>query len=112
MKSKFAKCAIIACTVLLFSACSKSSSTYGSNTPPAGSNSNKVSIYNMSFAAAVTTVTKGTTLTWTNNDNTTHTVTANDNSFASNNLNKGDSYTHTFSSIGTFAYHCSIHPVL
>lgn len=63
----------------------------------------------MSFAAAVTTVTKGTTVTWTNNDNMMHTVTANDNSFNSGNLTTGGTYSFTFNSTGTFNYHCSIH---
>ena len=66
----------------------------------------------MSFVASSTTVTKGTTVTWTNNDYTTHTVTADDNSFSSGNLNQGDAYSYTFDSIGTFKYHCSIHTVM
>lgn len=109
MKSNIFRGAIITCTILLFLSCSKNNSSYGNNTPPSGSNSNKVNIINMSFVASTTTVTKGTTVTWTNSDDMAHTVTADDNSFASNDLNKGDSFTHTFNSTGTFAYHCSIH---
>jgi plastocyanin len=110
MKRIFFQGVIIACTILLFLSCSKNSSPYGNNPPPSGGNSNKISIANMSFVASAITVTKGTTVTWTNNDYTTHTVTANDNSFNSNDLDYGNTYSHTFDSTGTFSYHCSIHP--
>ena len=110
MKGNIFKGALVACMVMLFLSCSKSSSSYGGNTPPSTGNSNSISIANMSFIASATTVTKGTTVTWTNNDNMAHTVTADDNSFNSGNLNKGATFSHTFNSIGTVAYHCSIHP--
>lgn len=98
--------------VLIFAGCSKNGSGgYGNNTNPGTtSTSNKVSIANMSFVAATTNVDKGTTVTWTNNDDMQHTVTADDNSFTSGNLSKGDTYSHTFNDAGTVAYHCKIHP--
>ena len=99
-------------SLVLLSSCTKSGSgAYGSNNN-SGSNStsNTVSIANMTFDPSSTSVNKGTTVTWTNNDNMSHTVTADDNSFTSGNLNKGDTYSHTFSAVGTFAYHCKIHP--
>ena len=113
MKSHFLKGIIAVYLVLFFLSCSKNSdSSYGNNTPPpAGdSNSKSVSIASMSFGPSSTTVTKGATVTWTNNDYTTHTVTADDNSFNSGNLGYGGTFSHTFSNTGTFTYHCSIHP--
>jgi plastocyanin len=50
------------------------------------------------------------TVVWTNNDNFPHTVTANDGNFSSGNMNPGDIFTWTFTTPGTFAYHCSYHP--
>jgi plastocyanin len=97
--------------VVLFLSCSKSSDNYNNNNPGTtpGSTSNQVSITGMAFSAATTNIDKGVTVTWTNNDTAPHTVTADDNSFASGTLNKGDTYAHTFSNAGTFAYHCAIH---
>lgn len=50
------------------------------------------------------------TVTWTNNDSSIHTVTANDGSFDSGYLNPGDSFTHTFTTAGVYEYHCQLHP--
>jgi len=49
------------------------------------------------------------TVIWNNDDSVPHTVTANDGSFSSGNLNPGDSYSFTFTIPGTYAYHCSYH---
>jgi plastocyanin len=74
---------------------------------------NKVSIANMSFSPTQITVNKGDTVTWTNNDSTTHTVTSDSGSeLDSGNIQPGSDFTHTFSQTGTFKYHCSIHPYM
>lgn len=64
----------------------------------------------MAFTPATITVTAGATVTWMNNDNMTHTVTGDDNSFDSGGIGTGSSFTKTFLTVGTFPYHCSIHP--
>src|SRR4051812_48848421 len=97
---------VLAIGILLF-ACSKSSSP-AMNT----NNPNTVSIKNMAFSPATLSITTGTTVTWVNNDGTTHTVTADDLSFSSGNIIPGQSFTHTFSNAGTATYHCSIHPMM
>jgi len=72
---------------------------------------NTVSIENMLYTPAQITVAKGTKVTWTNNDSTAHTVTADtNNTFASGTLNPGASYSFTFNETGSFAYHCDFHP--
>jgi plastocyanin len=73
---------------------------------------NTVTMQNMSFSTTNLTVTKGTTVTWTNNDNTTHTVTADDNSFISGDIVAGHSFTKTFNAAGTFPYHCTYHSMM
>jgi plastocyanin len=115
---------------LLVIGCSSSTNTYGNSpattqatpttaaagggtatTTAAGATAGtQVEIKNFSFSPASLTVKAGDTVTWTNNDTATHTVTADDNSFTSSDLAPGASFKHTFAKAGTVAYHCSIHP--
>lgn len=98
---------------------STSSNTNSNNQPSNQSQTNKtpeatnaVSIANMAFNPADITVKKGTKVTWTNNDNIAHTVTESDNKGgpSSPEMAPGSSYSFTYDQIGTFSYHCSIHP--
>lgn len=88
-----------------------SSSQSSSNTSQAQA-TDKVTIRNFAFSPAAITVKKGTTVTWTNQDSTAHTVTESDSQDGpkSDNLAQGASYTFTFNTTGTFKYHCLIHP--
>ena len=58
------------------------------------------------------TVAPGTRIVWTNRDETPHTVTSNDKSFASKGLDTDDKFEHTFASEGDFAYICTVHPFM
>lgn len=69
-----------------------------------------VRIENFAFMAKEMTIGKGTKVIWTNYDSSTHTVTADDDSFDSGNLQEGETWSKTFNELGTFTYHCSIHP--
>ncbi len=80
--------------------------TQGPGTPQ----TNAVTIQNLAFSPAALTVAVGTTVTWTNNDATTHTVTSKTGLFDSGPLNKGGTFSYTFNSKGVFEYHCTIHP--
>jgi plastocyanin len=71
---------------------------------------NTVTMAGMAFSPSCIKVAAGTTVTFTNNDTTTHDVTANDGSYQSAFLSPGQSYTRTYATAGTSAYHCSIHP--
>jgi plastocyanin len=62
------------------------------------------------FSPASVTVAVGDTVTWHNTGQAPHTATANDGSFDTGTINAGGSGSHTFSSAGTFAYICTIHP--
>ncbi len=70
---------------------------------------NAVTIQGMAFSPSSLTVTKGTKVTWTNQDSAAHTVTGDAGGPASGQLGKGQSYSYTFSTTGTFAYHCANH---
>jgi plastocyanin len=73
-------------------------------------NPNGISMTNMTFSPSTKTVTKGTVVTWTNNDSFAHTVTSNDGtSFDSGVINGGGTYSYTANTVGTFNYHCIIH---
>jgi len=83
--------------------------------------SESVSIVDFSFNPSSLTISAGTTVVWTNNGQQPHSATANDGSFDSspgcpNNVNEciqpGESYSHTFSSAGSFPYHCKVHPTM
>jgi len=104
---------VLLIVALLFTSCSKSDSSgggYGNNPPPAAPPAtNTVNINGMSFSPSSKAVKVGTTVTWVNNDAVAHTVTADDNSFDSGSIAAGGKFTHTFSSAGTFAYHCNFH---
>ncbi len=50
------------------------------------------------------------TVTWVNNDDAPHTVTATDGTFNSGNLDSGQTWTYTFTTPGTYAYSCTYHP--
>jgi plastocyanin len=71
-----------------------------------------VAISGFAFGPSTVTVKVGTTVTWTQQDEDQHTVTANDGSFTSAPLVTGATYTHTFTAPGTYQYHCSIHPFM
>lgn len=74
-----------------------------------------VSLQNIAYHPNSITVHVGTTVAWTNNDSgIQHTVTsgtpnAPSGAFDSGTLNSGQTYSFTFSTIGTFAYYCRIH---
>jgi plastocyanin len=52
----------------------------------------------------------GTTVTWMNNDVTTHNATADNGSFATGSIGPGSSASVKFQTAGSFVYHCTIHP--
>jgi plastocyanin len=84
--------------------------------PPQGT----VVIHDLQFDPPAVAVAKGTTVTWVNKDQipvqiqsddfgTTPTVPG---QFASEPLNPGESYTHTFADVGTFTYGDPFHPYI
>jgi plastocyanin len=97
---------------IVFTSCSKDNPYGGSSTTSSGGQpgANEVWIQDMAFNPGTITVKAGTTLKWTNKDSVTHTVTADDNSFDSGDIAVNGTFSHTFSTAGTFAYHCKIHP--
>jgi len=87
-----------------------SSGTGPSNTP----GPNEIWMENTVFNPTSKIITAGTTITWTNKDAFNHTVTSGtpgqpDGKFASGNLGRNDTFSHTFNDVGIFQFYCSIH---
>ena len=73
----------------------------------------QIEIRNFAFAPATLTVPAGTRVVWTNQDEEPHVITSAGSLFASSKgLDTSDSYAVTFSKPGTYAYYCSIHPMM
>ena len=77
-------------------------------TPPASGGAN-VSIKDFAFSPQSLTITVGTTVTWTNEDTVTHSVTANTQIFNAF-IDPGKSVSFTFTTAGTYQYYCTPHP--
>jgi plastocyanin len=68
-----------------------------------------VAIHNYDFAPKSLTVTVGTRVTWTNDDATAHTATADGGGFDTGTVAPKASRTVDFTHPGTFTYHCAFH---
>jgi plastocyanin len=62
------------------------------------------------FVPNPVTVTVGSTVTWINNDTTTHDSISDTGVWNSGNIPAGGQFAFTFQSKGTFTYKCTIHP--
>jgi len=71
-----------------------------------------VDIAKFAFGPKEITIAPGTKIVWINHDETPHTVTSNDKSFASKGLDTDDKFEHTFASEGDFTYLCTLHPFM
>jgi plastocyanin len=76
---------------------------------------NEINMFIYEFMPMELTVPAGTTVTWINNDEAEHTVTASDGLFDSGNIMTanvapGASFSFTFTEPGTYEYTCTIHP--
>jgi plastocyanin len=54
----------------------------------------------------------GTTVTWTNTDSSTHTVTDKNSQFDSFDIAPSESFSMTFNEVGIFSYYCKFHPMM
>lgn len=69
-----------------------------------------VSIAEFAFAPQQLEIPAGTTVTWTNQDATPHTATADDGSFDSGRIDAVGDFSFTFTEPGTYGYYCAFHP--
>ena len=113
-KSRFLTGVIFLSLILSGSNGCTKTSTYMTGTTPtpsatAGPGTNAVFIQGMLFSPATISVSAGTTITWTNKDAVTHTVTSNSGAFNSGNIAPNGTWAFTFAVPGTYNYACTIH---
>lgn len=104
--------ALAAALALALAACttSGSGSSAGAGEPVATSTVDLPPSYR--FEPKAISVKAGTTVTWTNHDNFTHSVQFKDGDLPTEPLlmKPGEDATFTFATAGTFSYQCSLHP--
>lgn len=72
----------------------------------------KIVIADDAFKPVSLSVTVGTQVTWTNQDDDPHTITSTQPLFDSNGLALGDSFSYVFRKPGTYTYYCKVHPFM
>ncbi len=73
----------------------------------------QVEISGFAFSPSTLTIQPGDSVTWTNQDIAPHTIVSDSGSeISSSSLSNGETFSYTFNTIGTFKYHCSIHPAM
>jgi plastocyanin len=69
-----------------------------------------IDIRSLQYARGTVEIDAGTTIEWRNRDPLAHTVTSDDSAFDSGELRPDASWSHTFTTPGTYSYHCVPHP--
>ena len=69
-----------------------------------------IKIDNFTFSPAKLTISKGTEVTWTNQDDIPHTIVLTAIGVRSKTLDTDKTYTYRSEKAGTFAYICGLHP--
>ena len=72
----------------------------------------EVEIDQYAFLPQRVTVKAGTSVTWTNDDDDSHTVASSSKLFKSKALDTRDKFSFTFTTPGTYDYFCSLHPYM
>jgi plastocyanin len=70
----------------------------------------QVTIDNFTFSPATLTIARGTTVTWTNQDDIPHSIVLGGTGVHSKALDTENSFSYQFDRAGTFAYICGLHP--
>lgn len=101
VKSRFIVISIVFITLIMMTNCSKSPDIPGPG---------EVYIKDLAFNPSTIFVSANTTVTWTNKDGVSHTVTSNSGVFDSGTILQGKTYSFQFTNPGSYPYHCTIHP--
>jgi plastocyanin len=85
---------------------------------PADAATKRIAVFDASYNPASFTVTAGDTVRWTNSSQSQHSVTSDSGAFDSHPqcggggacLATGEAYERVFPTVGSFGYHCKVHP--
>ena len=77
-----------------------------------GAGAAKAEMRTMTFMPKRIEIAAGTLVTWTNNDQLVHTITADDGSWESGPIEPGKTWSHMFAQPGDYAFHCTPHPFM
>ncbi len=93
-----------------FSACPEVNNSQD-NSGQTGTQTFDIEISGYKFISSTLEINVGDTVTWTNEDGTSHTVTSDSgDELDSPFISRNEKFSHTFTTTGTFAYHCTPHP--
>jgi len=70
----------------------------------------QIEMRNFAYSPANVQIHVGTTLTWVNHDDAPHTITFEQDGITSGMLAQNAQFHYTFNQIGTYTYHCTVHP--
>lgn len=92
--------------MLIFASCEEEQNKGDNN----GQAATEIFMRGSTFSPSTLTITAGTIVKWTNNDNTPHTVSNPQGLFDSGTINPGATFSFAFNATGTYSYFCQIHP--
>ena len=94
---------------------SQTESAASANTPIGEKTLFEIDIKDFLYSSAELKIKAGSTVIWTNRDKAIHTVTSDSGGKAELNsglMDQGETYTHNFTAVGVFNYHCNIHQMM
>jgi len=114
LKSKLSSgIAFLVIITAIISGCQKEPDTNNPGGNPGGTpgpGATEVFIQGLAFNPSSITVAANTTVTWTNKDGVSHTVTSNSGLFDSGLISTNGTFSFKFTAAGTYPYHCTPHP--
>lgn len=109
---------LLAATAFALAACSGAAGAPDGPDTDAAASGDQVAIDDFAFRPETLTVAVGTSVTWSNEDATSHTVTAGDeddpdpDTFDLTVDEQGQTVEFTFDEAGSYAYYCVLHPFM
>lgn len=100
-------------SIMMVALCGAAMACRAADVAPAKGKNYPVAIQNFAFAPKTIVVPVGARVVWVNRDEEPHVITSAGSLFTSSKaLDTSDTYAVTFSKPGTYAYYCSIHPMM